>query len=217
MSFGWVDLVMTRVLVWGWSACIITWGLAWLAGSRGVDVGAVQPLDSLFTVEGVDLADGSARPATGDFLSRPLFDSSRRPPVDGDEPSAEMDVPKSEVNGLEGVELLGLYGSGEVRGALLLTEKGTTRVMIGESFGVWKLLELKERQAVFGRASSGDLITTSLEMPVASTFQSSVVEQAASQVPESDVSADDGVLTFDSIYKKRRQKNEEDAGNGQRK
>ena len=111
--------------------------------------------------------DGRVQPQ--DFITRPVFQWSRRPTVAVVvEQAMPEPVPEPPAETLDGAALLGVFASGGVGGAILKLEDGTRlRLYTGESVNGWELTETALRSAVFV-ASSG--ATSRLELAVASTL-----------------------------------------------
>ena len=101
------------------------------------------------------------------FLERPLFNESRRPDLTMYE-AVEPVTTKAEQSPqtLEGVTLLGIFGSGEVKGAIIRQADGSKgRFLIGAELDVWRLDSVSDRSAHF--VSADGLSTATISMTLA--------------------------------------------------
>lgn len=120
------------------------------------------PSKSLFEPVSVEQSLASSRPelSSTDFVARPIFALTRQPPV---EPSAlpeqtskppESEVASEVVGTIDGVKLLGIFGSGEVRGIIIRLDTGKReRLNVGEAVNGWTLQSVTPRGANFKSAS----------------------------------------------------------------
>lgn len=104
-----------------------------------------------------------APPVSGDLLvdiaARPLFLPQRRPP----EPAAvEAPEPDAGPDPLEGVALLGIYGSGGNAGVLLGNDKEASRLRVGGEWQGWRLLSISATGATL-IAADGETRALTLE------------------------------------------------------
>ena len=116
----------------------------------------IPPANSLFAPVSVQTALTDSRPelSSFDFSARPVFAMKRLPavpPVIADVPVASADEIAAEeaVGNIEGVTLLGIFGSGEVAGVIIRLDKGgRQRLLMGESVEGWTLVSLVARRAM---------------------------------------------------------------------
>ena len=183
----------------------------------------IAPAKSLFAPVSVEQALSSSRPALSsfDFIFRPVFAIKRVPPempvVDGQQATSIDERPLDEVvEGIDGVSLLGIFGSGEVAGVIIRLDNGERqRLPVGESVKGWTLQSLGSRRAMF-RARNGqhavlemafatdqapaDAMTAAA--PKAEGSSSNEVKPDPSQRNSTIDAADTAPqrITFDSIY-----------------
>lgn len=176
---------------------------------RGLDpsVEPMAPPDALLAVTEQAIQQGPAIPASADFVARPLFESSRRPKVALEVAPAEEAQDVQEVTALEGVRLVGVFSSASTSGAILLSEEeGRKRILVGQTYEGWTLETVEGRGVVFvgggGRQARLDMETiTEVVLPV--------VSAQAAENNSDDAPADDGPLTFESMYRKMKEKQEQ--------
>ena len=126
--------------------------------------------------------------ATKDFILRPLFSAARRPeaPVIIE----EVAPPPIEAIGavsLEGISLLGVFGSSGKGGVILELEDSTrTRLYVGEQLNGWTLTDTHLRTAIFTSSSGSE---TELSLALASTLPALQRRESA---PTNPVSGSDG-------------------------
>jgi hypothetical protein len=156
----------------------------------------IGPAKSLFAPVSVDQALSSSRPVLSsfDFIFRPLFAIKRVPPemplVDGQQDTSIDELPSEEVvTGIDGVSLLGIFGSGEVAGVIIRLDNGERqRLPVGESVKGWTLQSLGSRRAML-RAMNGQQAV--LEMAFATDQAPADVMRAAAS--EAAASSSNGV------------------------
>jgi hypothetical protein len=147
----------------------------------------ISPAKSLFAPVSVEQALLASRPelSSPDFSVRPIFAIKRVPPVmpvvvDQQEISVDEVVLDEVVEGIDGISLLGIFGSGEVAGVIIRLDNGERqRLPVGQSVGGWTVESLQPRGALF-RAQTGQ--RASLEMAF-SNNQSSEASRAPDAVP----------------------------------
>ena len=181
----------------------------------------MAPASSLFEPVSVQTVLANSRPAlsSSDFSLRPVFAMKRLPPPQqpGDEAekaSAEV-APSDEVVGsIDGMSLLGIFGSREVAGVIIRFDNGERqRVPVGESVEGWTLRSLEPRGALLEAATgqrallqmafSTDQSTEALPTPAMPTTQNATSEQPVGSSSEStaaDVEAPPRRITFGDIY-----------------
>ena len=143
----------------------------------------IAPASSLFAAVSVESALADSRPAlsSSDFSLRPVFAIKRIPPsppqpvTDEEEKTSVEAVLQDEIVGsIDGVSLLGIFGSGEVAGVIIRLDNGERqRLSVGEAVEGWTLRSLESRGALLQAATGQRAL---LEMAFA-TNQSSVAIQ----------------------------------------
>ena len=123
----------------------------------------IAPASSLFAPVSVESVLANSRPAlsSADFSLRPVFAIKRVPPPPpqaASDESKEVSVeaaPSDEVaSSIDGVRLLGIFGSGEVAGAIIRLDNGERqRLPVEESVKGWTLQSLEPRGALFEAAT----------------------------------------------------------------
>jgi len=187
----------------------------------------ISPAKSLFapvSVEQALLADSRPELSSFDFIFRPVFAMKRvppAPPVVDDEQDASVEEPIADevVEGIDGVSLLGIFGSGEVAGVIIRLDNGERqRLPVGETVKGWTLQSLESRRAMLSAANGQqavlemafatdqtppEIATDVTEKAVVSSSDSAEGQPAqqdstadvAESVPES--------MSFDSMYRNR--------------
>ena len=130
----------------------------------------ISPAQSLFAPVSVEQALLASRPelSSFDFIFRPVFAIKRAPPVMpvvADQQDESVDEPPlgEVMEGIDGVSLLGIFGSGEVAGVIIRLDSGERkRLPVGEAVKGWTLQSLGSRSA----------------MLIAATGQQAVLEMA---------------------------------------
>ena len=88
-----------------------------------------------------------------DFIDRPLFWSSRRPPVAAitEEVAVVAQVSdEAKAEKLEGIQLLGTFGSGDQSGVIVAAKDDERdRLYVGDTLSGWTLTEVASRAAFF--------------------------------------------------------------------
>ena len=122
----------------------------------------IPPASSLFATVSVESALADSRPAlsSSDFSLRPVFAIRRMPPApqpvtDEEEKASVEAAPQDEIVGsIDGVSLLGIFGSGEVAGVIIRLDNGERqRLPVGESVKGWTLQSLGTRRAMLQAAT----------------------------------------------------------------
>jgi hypothetical protein len=132
----------------------------------------ISPAKSLFAPVSVEQALLASRPelSSFDFIFRPVFATKRVPPaplVVDDEQDASVEEPIADqvVEGIDGVSLLGIFGSGEVAGVIIRLDNGERqRLPVGETVKGWTLQSLESRRAMLSAANGQQAV---LEMAFA--------------------------------------------------
>ena len=190
----------------------------------------MAPASSLFAPVSVQTVLADSRPAlsSADFSLRPVFAIKRVPPLPqqmGDESekaSAEV-APNDEIVGsIDGISLLGIFGSQEVAGAIVRLDNGERqRLPVGASVKGWTLRSLEPRGALFEAATgqrallqmafSTDQSAEAYPAPAVPPAQSAVSEQPVGSPSDSaamDAEAPPKTMTFGDVYRGRRTANE---------
>ena len=147
----------------------------------------VLPSRALFEPVSVEQTLSSSRPelSSFDFIFRPVFALNRTPPVQPDLPSedeaalaAAAEAETVVVESIDGVNLLGIFGSGDVEGVIIRLDNGERqRVVVGESIKGWTLDSIESRRALL-QAATGE--QARLEMAYA-TDQSPMAAEVESE------------------------------------
>ena len=184
---------------------------------------SISPAQSLFAPVSVEQALLASRPelSSFDFIARPVFAIKRLPavmPVVATEQDTSIDeLPVDGVaEGIDGVSLLGIFGSGEVAGVIIRLDNGERkRLPVGESVKGWTLQSLGTRramlQAATGQRAVLEMAFATDQAPAdgmtaeASKAAASSTSAAEAEPSEQDRSTDamDTVperITFESIY-----------------
>ena len=215
-----------------WVAVAITAAAALINMVWPASVTPVLPLQVL-PEEGKDNLIGSNLIAENslDFIDRPLFSPERQrpqPPDKGDTAEASPLPAAGELIQLEGVELLGTFGSGEQGGIIVnLADGERTRLATGETLSGWTLLAVRPREAQFQNASGAEAIVglalasnlpalRTMPDPTPLTADSSKLasaemsRQGESNAPQEGASKQNtdyrGPVTFDSIAQDQRRR-----------
>lgn len=233
-SFRWPAWLPARVFAAVGLTSVLLMALLLLVTSRPEPT---APPEYLFVVP--DLASsasaGVGRPNGNDFIARPLFSSSRRPPVPipvevvaPPTPSA----PSPEIE-LTDVTLVGVFESGATQGIVVrLADGGRERVLKGASLDGWTLQSVGSRSA---RLSAPGGNTAVLRMAFAEVRALPPARPPATGLAREPASADNGAtlttaedngnsstsmeqnappavnpepISFGSIYRQRYQQNE---------
>ena len=126
----------------------------------------VLPSSALFEPVSVEQTLSSSRPelSSSDFIFRPVFALNRTPPVQPDMPSedeaalaAAAEAEAVVVGSIDGVNLLGIFGSGDVEGVIIRLDNGERkRLTLGQSISGWALRAVDPRSARFTAASGAE-------------------------------------------------------------
>lgn len=190
----------------------------------------IAPAKSLFAPVSVEQSLSSSRPALSsfDFIFRPVFAIKRVPPempvVDGQQATSIDERPLDEVvEGIDGVSLLGIFGSGEVAGAIIRLDNGERqRLPVEESVKGWTLQSLEPRGALFEAATGqrallrmafstdqsveeGSVVS---EVPSAQSGLSLQPVDSASGSDAAKAKAPTGFSTFGDVYQVRQARKE---------
>lgn len=143
----------------------------------------IAPASALFAEISVEQDLSTSRPelSSSDFSLRPVFAIQRVPPpppvidVEQDEDADEIGA-EEVVGSIDGVSLLGIFGSGEVSGVIIRLDNGDRqRLSVGESIKGWTLQSLGPRSAMLQSGAGQSIV---LEMAFATDqVQLSTAEQ----------------------------------------
>lgn len=179
--------------------------LLWPSSIEPVYPAELKPIDSKNEV--VPAVDD----VNADFIFRPLFVEARKPVPKPEETATEESLVQTDLavtGALEGLELFGVFSSGEVSGAILDVGDGQRqRVYQGEALQGWQLRAIEARSAVFENAE-GEMAM--LELAVASSLPAPLsAPDAPSEVdkPKADFAeVPDGIISFESMAEQRKKR-----------
>jgi len=183
----------------------------------------ISPASSLFVPVSVQKALADSRPAlsSADFSLRPVFAIKRVPPPppqpasdEAEKASAEVAPTDEIVGSIDGVSLLGIFGSGEVAGIIIRLDNGERkRLPVGEGVKGWTLRSLEPRGALLQAATgqrallemafATDQSSEALQIPTALSTQQSVSEEPsvlASDGGDVKAEAPPQPMSFESYY-----------------
>lgn len=161
-----------------------------------------------------------------DFIDRPLFWSSRRPPVAAitEEVAVVAQVSdEAKAEKLEGIQLLGTFGSGDQSGVIIAAKDDERdRLYVGDTLSGWTLTEVESRAAFFessggARATLDLAVASNLPKPKTVAVAASSDAAAAGSEEPSEGEANPqsaepakpkhiGPVTFESIAQKQRER-----------
>ena len=161
----------------------------------------ILPSSALFEPVSVAQTLSSSRPELNsfDFVLRPVFALDRKPrrpdlPSENDLALAASEADADVVDSIDGINLLGIFGSGEVAGAIIRLDNGERqRLLVGESINGWRLGSIESRRALL-QAATGE--EARLEMAYATDQSILAIEvggESSSAIPQAN--AADGALT----------------------
>ena len=161
----------------------------------------ILPSSALFEPVSVAQTLSSSRPELNsfDFVLRPVFALDRKPrrpdlPSENDLALAASEAEADVVESIDGINLLGIFGSGEVAGVIIRLDNGKRqRLVVGESIKGWTLGSIESRRALL-QAATGE--EARLEMAYAtnqSILATEVGGESGSAIPQA--TASDGALS----------------------
>ena len=159
----------------------------------------VLPSSALFEPVSVVQTLSSSRPelSSSDFVLRPVFAldrKPRRPDLLSENDAALVASEVDAVESIDGINLLGIFGSGEVAGAIIRLDNGERqRLVVGESIKGWTLGSIESRRALL-QAVTGE--EARLEMVYAtdqSILATEMEGESGSAIPHA--TATDGALS----------------------
>ena len=182
----------------------------------------IPPAQSLFAPVSVEQALLASRPelSSFDFIFRPVFAIKRVPPVmpvvaDQQDERVEEFPSDEVVDSIDGVSLMGIFGSGEVAGVIIRLDNGDRqRVLVGDSVKGWTLQSLGSRramlQAATGQRAVLEMIFATDQTPVAIATAAPKATTSAPNTTEGEPSQPDGAkdvadsvpkqITFENYY-----------------
>ena len=160
----------------------------------------VLPSSALFEPVNVAQTLSSSRPelSSFDFVLRPVFALDRQPRrpdllSENDAALVASEADADVVESIDGINLLGIFGSGEVAGAIIRLDNGERqRLVVGESIKGWTLGSIESRRALL-QAATGE--EARLEMAYAtdqSILATEMEGESGSAIPQA--TATDGAL-----------------------
>ena len=161
----------------------------------------VLPSSALFEPVSVAQTLSSSRPelSSFDFVLRPVFALDRKPRRPGllsenDAALVASEADADVVESIDGINLSGIFGSGEVAGAIIRLDNGERqRLLVGESIKGWTLGSIESRRALL-QAVTGE--EARLEMAYAtdqSILATEMEGESGSAIPQA--TATDGALS----------------------
>ena len=160
----------------------------------------VLPSNALFEPVSVAQTLSSSRPelSSFDFVLRPVFALDRKPRrpdllSENDAALVASEADADVVESIDGINLLGIFGSGEVAGAIIRLDNGERqRLVVGESIKGWTLGSIESRRVLL-QAVTGE--EARLEMAYAtdqSILATEMEGESGSAIPQA--TATDGAL-----------------------
>ena len=161
----------------------------------------VLPSSALFEPVSVAQTLSSSRPelSSSDFVLRPVFALDRQPRrpdllSENDAALVASEADADVVKSIDGINLLGIFGSGEVAGAIIRLDNGERqRLALGESIKGWTLGSIESRRVLL-QAVTGE--EARLEMAYAtdqSILATEMEGESGSAIPQA--TATDGALS----------------------
>ncbi|MEP6389137.1 MAG: hypothetical protein ABJ056_04350 [Halioglobus sp.] len=138
-------LILVIQLVWGGLSVV-----------RASFVTAIPPSQDVLNVgkrEQISLIEVEAR---NEIVARPVFWQGRTPLLVAELVGVEAATEDAAGQKIEGVKLVGIYGSGSSGGAILKGKGGKRRVAVGEEAEGWLLDSVEPNSATFVRGASID-------------------------------------------------------------
>ena len=161
----------------------------------------VLPASALFEPVSIAQTLSSSRPELRslDFVFRPVFALDRKPRrpdllSENDAALVASEADADVVESIDGINLLGIFGSGEVAGAIIRLDNGERqRLALGESIKGWTLSSIESRRVLL-QAVTGE--EARLEMAYAtdqSILATEMEGESGSAIPQA--TATDGALS----------------------
>ena len=163
MNAHWLNALLSKALFSLIGACMVLSPLAIFLGNSEPSVEVVQPPASLLNVP-APATVATYAPDSDDFVTRPLFDQSRRPfvAVEIAKPAKVEKVPEPEK--IDDATLSGVFVSQGTQGVIISVGKERFRVLVGEKFREWTLGSVEPRGAIFASGAGYKKRTARLEM-----------------------------------------------------
>ena len=170
----------------------------------------VLPSSVLFEPVSVAQTLSLSRPelSSFDFVFRPVFALDRKPrqpdlPSENDAALVSSEADADVVESIDGINLLGIFGSGEVAGAIIRLDNGERqRLVVGESIKGWTLGSIESRRALL-QAVTGE--EARLEMAYAtdqSILATEMEGESNSAIPHATATDDELSQNNDSATQK---------------
>ena len=170
----------------------------------------VLPSSALFEPVSIAQTLSSSRPelSSFDFVLRPVFAVDRKPwrpdlPSENDAALVASETYAEVVESIDGINLLGIFGSGEVAGAIIRLDNGERqRLVVGESIKGWTLRSIESRRALL-QAVTGE--EARLEMAYAtdqSILATEMEGESNSAIPHATATDDELSQNNDSATQK---------------
>ena len=190
----------------------------------------VMPAAALFQSVDIEQPLAASLPelSSFDFIFRPVFSLTRRPPKRAADNKIKSGALESgdisaEPKAFEGANLLGIFGSGEVEGAIIRLDNGESiRLDVGEKLNGWSLQSVSAREIQFvsetGEVADLDMVLSAAQMPLPAASAPEVPDTGESKkskvTTQGDESADTAAedegqaatITFESMYRQSGQK-----------
>ena len=162
----------------------VVWGIA----RQVVDGGPapIPPAADSLSVRALEQLSEVSEEASAEIVRRPLFWASRRPAQAPEETAPEEEKPKAAATTLKGVRVVGVFGSGETGGAIVIVKGKRQRVAVSDELEGWTLESVAPDRAVFVSAAGRDekmLNTASLDVQYNAPPASSVPAVPGQQIP----------------------------------
>ena len=149
----------------------------------------------------------SAEGASGSFAERPLFTPNRRAAAPA-EPAVAPVAPRVTVTRtLDGWALLGIFDSGEMKGAIVRhRDGGRHRAVLGEEIDNWRLISVSVRSAQFESVADGSVAELSMglariqALPIPVATKNGAVQSGEQPSAEPDEEAEPKPMTFEGYY-----------------
>ncbi|GHD37923.1 type II secretion system protein N [Halioglobus pacificus] len=132
--------------------------LAWGVTRQIVDGGPapIPPAADSLSVLALEQQPEVSDDASAEIVSRPLFWASRRPAQAPDETAPKKEKPKAAATTLKGVRVVGVFGSGETGGAIVIVKGKRQRVAVDDELEGWTLESIAPDRAIFVSAGGRD-------------------------------------------------------------
>ena len=133
---------------------------------------AVAPAADVLQVKPVDSPATVATSQSDEIRSRPLFWQTRRPTQGST--AAAQDAGREPVGPLQEVKLLGVFGSGDTAGIIVLVKDKKQRILQGESVQGWTLDLVEPNRAVLVNGGRREELLLKTTIVVAATDMGAV-------------------------------------------